>query len=69
MGMSSDNTNLDCEKCSYKTMMDDGGGEYEDIEPYCIKLHRFLEYVKDNNKPCKLPKGSYFETKIVHNFN
>ena len=53
-------TNKDCERCCEKTMVDDGGGDYEDMQPYCIMFERMLGYIKEDNKPCELKIGEYY---------
>jgi len=53
-------TNRDCERCCCKTMIEDGGGDYEEIVPYCGRFNARLFYKTVDNKPCKLKPGSYY---------
>ena len=55
---------VDCGKCCYKTMIQDGG-DYDDMQPFCGKSRQTISYVKADNKPCKLPSGKYYKAVIA----
>ena len=55
----------DCGKCCYRTLVQDGGGDYDDMQPFCGKLRQTISSVKVDNKPCKLPPGKYYKAVIA----
>jgi len=57
-------TNKDCQKCCFCRYFDDGGGDYKDMVFHCDKVDKRVTFTRDDDKPCKLPKGKYYIKKV-----
>ena len=49
-------TNKDCEKCAWSGRWDDG----EDDGITCSLMQKDITFVRDTEKPCSKPKGSFY---------